>query len=349
MRSRIPLDSTRLHEARRLVVKIGSSLLVDESFHAIFYVGAPGVSRGRVHEESGLRSSIEEFLDRARVNTDGQTATDVRRTVRDHVRSDPAQRWALAPLAPAVRTLPWYGWIGLTIVIVMLAPGLVLGLLLIRMKEFGDDRREARRRAAAVGDEATGREISQPDRHVIDENIRAVTAREDHLVQNQLSHVVEVKAGWVRRATLGALLPVLNFGARRIYNQGSLFGVSTLHFVRWVLIDGGRRLMFLTNYDGSMINYVGDFVNKSWQIPSVLTAIWSNTVRFPPTRWLLFAGARDVKRFTAFLREHQVETQVWYSAYKRVTTGNINNNARIRRGLVGDFDEADTLEWLKRF
>ncbi len=31
MRSRIPLDSTRLYEARRLVVKIGSTLLVDES------------------------------------------------------------------------------------------------------------------------------------------------------------------------------------------------------------------------------------------------------------------------------------------------------------------------------
>ena len=31
MRSRIPLDSTRLQGARRLVVKIGSSLLVDES------------------------------------------------------------------------------------------------------------------------------------------------------------------------------------------------------------------------------------------------------------------------------------------------------------------------------
>jgi hypothetical protein len=231
----------------------------------------------------------------------------------------------------------------------MLAPGLVLGLLLIRMKEFGDDRREARRRAAAVGAETTGPEMAHPDRHVIDDNIRAVTVREDHLVQNQLSHVVEVKAGWVRRATLGALLPVLNFGARHIYNQGSLFGVSTLHFVRWVLIDGGRRLMFLTNYDGSMINYVGDFVNKSWQIPSVLTAIWSNTVRFPPTRWLLFAGARDIKGFTAFLREHQVETQVWYSAYKRVTTGNIINNARIRRGLVGNFNEEDTLEWLKRF
>ncbi len=320
--------------------------------HAAFYVGAWGVSVSRIHEESRLRNTIEEFLDRESVNTDGWTrwtAADVRRAVRDHVEGDPSLRCALEPLGPPVRTLPWYGRVGLTLVAVMLSPVLVLGLLLVRMKELGDDRREARRRATAVGEETTDRDVSQSERYVIDENIRAVTVREDHIVQNQLSHVVEVKPGWVRRAALGAVLPVLNFGARHIYNQGTLFGVSTLHFVRWVLIDGGCRLMFLTNYDGSMISYVGDFVNKSWQIPSALTAIWSNTVRFPPTRWLLFAGARDTSRFTAFLREHQVETQVWYSAYKRLTTGNIVNNARIRRGLLGDLDEADTLEWLRRF
>ncbi len=83
--------------------------------HAIFYVGAPGVSLSRVHEESRLRNSIEEFLDRASANIDGwtgRTATDVGRAVRDHVGGDPAQRWALEPLDPAVRTLPWYGWLG---------------------------------------------------------------------------------------------------------------------------------------------------------------------------------------------------------------------------------------------
>ena len=313
--------------------------------HAAFYIGAPGVSVSRIHEETRLRDSIEEILDRDSVNTDAWTrctATEVRREVQDQVEGDPSLRWALEPLDPPVRTLSWYGWVGLTLVAAMLSPVLVLGLLLVRMKELDDDRREARRRATAVGEETT-------DWDVTNENIRAVTAREDHLVQNQLSHVVEVKPGWVRRVALGAVLPALNFGARHIYNQGTLFGVSTLHFVRWVLIDGGHRLMFLTNYDGSMISYVGDFVNKSWQVPSALTAIWSNTVRFPPTRWLFFAGARDIPRFTAFLREHQVETQVWYSAYKRVTTGNVVNNAKIRRGLIGDLDEADTLEWLRRF
>jgi hypothetical protein len=126
-------------------------------------------------------------------------------------------------------------------------------------------------------------------------------------------------------------------------------GVSTLHFVRWEIIDGGKRLLFLTNYDGSMISYVGDFINKSWQIPSALTAIWSNTVGFPKTHWLILEGARDINRFTAFLLDYHVPTQVWYSAYKRFTTGNISNNEKIRRGLFGNLNEQETVEWLQRF
>ncbi len=116
-----------------------------------------------------------------------------------------------------------------------------------------------------------------------------------------------------------------------------------------MIIDEGKRLLFLTNYDGSMISYVGDFVNKSWQIPWALTAIWSNTVGFPDTRWLILDGAKNINRFAAFLRNHQVPTQVWYSAYKRSTNGNIMNNARIRRGLFSDLVGLDTLEWLRRF
>ncbi len=107
--------------------------------------------------------------------------------------------------------------------------------------------------------------------------------------------------------------------------------------------------MFLTNYDGSMLAYIGDFVHRSWQVPSVLTAIWTNTLRFPPSRWLVLDGARDVPRFTAFLREHAVPTQVWYSAYKGVTAGNKLNNDRIRRGLAGELGEEETRVWLRRF
>ena len=57
----------------------------------------------------------------------------------------------------------------------------------------------------------------------------------------------------------------------------------------------------------------------------------------------------DVPRFTAFLREHAVPTQVWYSAYKGITAGNKLNNDRIRRGLEADLGEGEARAWLRRF
>jgi hypothetical protein len=141
----------------------------------------------------------------------------------------------------------------------------------------------------------------------------------------------------------------LNLGARRIYNQGVLFGVSTIHFVRWVIIDKGRRLLFMTNYDGSRVAYVNDFVTRSWQVPWVLTAIWTNTIGFLKSRWLVLDGARDGAGLTAFLVRHRVPTLVWYIAYERLTTGNILNNAKIRRGLFAELDEQETAAWLGRF
>lgn len=320
--------------------------------NSILYVGAPGISVEQVHRESRLRRDIENFLDDRHRETNGWagcTADAIRNSVQEYVAGKPKLKWAIEPLGPPVRSLPWYGWLALGLTALLFLPILLLGFCLIRTREIGDERREARLPELPAHEERAPAETSPPSKSEIEENTRAVTVREDHQVQNQLSHVVEIKPGWIRRLTLAALLPMLYFGARRIYNQGSLFGVSTLHFVRWVKIDRGRRLMFLTNYDGSMIRYVADFVNKSWEIPSALTAIWSNTLGFPRSRWLIFAGARDAPRFTAFLREHQVETQVWYSAYKGDTTGNIINNARIRRGLVGDLHEESTQEWLRRF
>lgn len=321
----------------------------------IFYVGKPGISVSQVHEDASLRASIEDFLDReAAKNGDwsGQSAKDIRGAIQRFVRAEPHLAWAQESPRPPVKQLAWYEWIGVAVAALFLSPAILLGLLLVRIQEV----REDKGRGGQVADTGVSRARSSArmlavseDRDRIDRNIEEVTHIEDEIVQNQLSHVVNIKPGWLRLVTLKIVLKIMNFGGRRIYNQGGLFGVRTLHFVRWMIIDEGKRLLFLTNYDGSMLSYVGDFVNKSWQIPSVLTAIWSNTFGFPNTRWLILGGARDFNGFAAFLRDHQVPTQVWYSAYKRSTNGNVMNNASIRRDLFSDLDEQETLEWLRRF
>ncbi len=73
------------------------------------------------------------------------------------------------------------------------------------------------------------------------------------------------------------------------------------------MIDDGRRLLFLTNYDGSWENYLDDFIDKA---ALGLTGIWSNTLNFPRTRFLVLGGARDEKRFKAIARKTQAYTNV---------------------------------------
>ena len=139
-----------------------------------------------------------------------------------------------------------------------------------------------------------------------------------------------------------SVLWLVNYSTRHIFNKGSLVGVKTIHFARWVAINEDRRMIFASNYDGSVESYNDDFIDKiGWG----LNAVFSNGVGYPSTRWLLWGGASDENAFKTYLRLHQEPTQVWYPAYPTLTALNIANNAAIRRGLLGGGDET---AWLLR-
>jgi hypothetical protein len=172
----------------------------------------------------------------------------------------------------------------------------------------------------------------------------ALIAKEDIQVQNQLTHLVDIKPGLFRLFTLQAVLWAINLLAIHWFNRGSLGGIPTIHFARWVLIDNKKRLLFFSNFDGSWDNYLGDFVDKA----SVgLTAVWSNTCDFPKTWFLAWAGATDVESFKQWARDHQVQTQVWYSSCPHATVRNVMNNMQVHAGLQQPMDAQAEL-WLQR-
>ena len=73
-----------------------------------------------------------------------------------------------------------------------------------------------------------------------------------------------------------------------------------------------------------------EFIDKvAWG----LNAVFSNGVGYPRTRWLVLDGANNERAFKAFLRNRQIPTQVWYSAYDELSTINIENNAAIQGWL----------------
>jgi len=90
--------------------------------------------------------------------------------------------------------------------------------------------------------------------------------------------------------------------------------ISTIHTVRWALLDGGKRLLMASNYDGTWENYIDEFAEL---ILSGLDAIWDSSYSFPEL------GAQDVAAFKHFLRCHQAPANVFYSAYPAATVQNI--------------------------
>lgn len=57
-----------------------------------------------------------------------------------------------------------------------------------------------------------------------------------------------------------------------------------IHFARWVLLDGGRRVLFASDYDGSQESYMDDFIDR---LARGVNLVFSNGLGFPPTWWLI--------------------------------------------------------------
>jgi hypothetical protein len=141
------------------------------------------------------------------------------------------------------------------------------------------------------------------------------TFRDDVVAQNQLTLVTVLKPEDVKRAR--AVMAAIDSYSKRLAPPGSLMGISTIHFVKWLVIDNGRRLLMVSDYDGSWENYIDEFAEM---ILSGLDAIWETSYGYPPD------GARDLPAFKRFLRNHQVPSEVFFSAYPDETVLNIVND-----------------------
>jgi hypothetical protein len=177
-------------------------------------------------------------------------------------------------------------------------------------------------------------------------NLKQLVEKEDltHNVQNHMASITIVKPGWLRRVTLWAVLWAVNLLARAQATHGELGGIPSIHFAHWSMIDGGRRLLFLSNFDGSWENYLDDFIDKAHR---GLTAVWSNTVGFPRTQFLVGGGAMDGPRFKAVARDAQTVTNAWYSAYRDLTVQGIDKNSSIREYLSEPTSKQSPEAWLQ--
>ncbi|HYM72681.1 MAG TPA: hypothetical protein VET89_06840 [Stellaceae bacterium] len=172
----------------------------------------------------------------------------------------------------------------------------------------------------------------------------AIAALEDHDVTNPYIVCGYLKPGLFRLSLVVFLLWLVDYGARHIYNRGHLARVQTIHFARWVFLNGRKQMFFASNYDGSLESYMDDFINKvGWG----LNLLFSNGVGYPRTDWLISGGASDEQKFKYFIHRHQIPVQVWYKAYPGLTAVDLLRNARLRDGFErSTMSDAEIREWL---
>jgi hypothetical protein len=113
---------------------------------------------------------------------------------------------------------------------------------------------------------------------------------------------------------------------------GRMDQIGTIHFGRWTLL--GDQLLFYGNYDGSWSNYLTDFSDEAWGV----NLVWGNTIGFPPTRFIVGAGARNLEGFQAQAAEHYVPAPVFYSAYRDHSLVNLIRYLKFRDEMLEEIE-----------
>ncbi|MEM8646396.1 MAG: hypothetical protein AAGF86_08615 [Pseudomonadota bacterium] len=164
----------------------------------------------------------------------------------------------------------------------------------------------------------------------LDRHVAALAEREDYDVTNQFTVVGSVKPSLFRRWLAVALLWIIDYAARHFFIRGHLGRIQTIHFARWVFINDKKRLIFFSNYDGSLEAYMDDFINKvGWG----LNLAFGCGYGYPRVNWLLAGGAKEEGKFKYTLRRHQLPSDVWYKAYPGLTAYDLARNTRVHDAL----------------
>jgi len=294
-----------------------------------YYIAHGGLSVGQIRHDRRVRAALEAWLD-------GGDAAGTLRTMSPRAMAL-ALKAHLADLhievGPVDRGLPKGPWAKLSL-IVMLVLGIVpvaavFAVIARLVHEPEDDRQDEEHPPELVSDQ-------DPAENALEE-------AEDLQVQNGLTHVVPLKAGGFRLATLRFALWFVEETRKRYCYEGNLGGIASIHFARWSLV-GKDTLVFFSNYDGSWESYLGDFIDKAHIF---LTAIWTNTKWFPKTSFLVFEGATNEARFKRWVRTFQRRNQIWYSAYGDLSVTNVLDNAKLRELAGGPMkDDEEALAWL---
>jgi len=298
---------------------------------ATMYVNWVGRSMQQIREENTLCQVLQkQMFENGSVFQQG-SPEEIRRAAQAFVRQEVNMRrlkltsLRKAPLGWRIRNL--LNLIFIPVLLLILAPWflLYLPIFLIQLR-----RREKRDPVIAPRPSA--------------EHVHRLAEIEDHDVTNQFTAMGSVKPGLFRRWLFISLLWLIEYTTRHVYTRRYLARVPSIHFARWVYIDDKKRLVFCSNYDGSLESYMDDFINK---VAFGLNVVFSNGIGYPQTNWLFSKGAKNEQQFKYYIRRHQLPTEVWYNGHRGLTNFDLFRNSQIRNGIdQQSMTNAEAAQWL---
>jgi hypothetical protein len=295
------------------------------------YQNWPGRSVRRVREEAALRQALEGYIQSNAAALAGMRPREVHAELRSFVNKQKSSgqltlsaegvtppEWSIRNLLHLIG-IPLLVLLGLPI----LVPVGIVGFIWLRHFEKTDPEW-----------------CPRVDPHYSND----LALLEDHDVTNQFTAMGSLKPGVVRLLTTMAVLLGIDWFSRHVFTRGRLARVRTIHFARWVFLDGRKRVVFLSNYDGSLESYMDDFINK---VGFGLNLVFSNGIGYPRTNYLVKDGCSDERKFKEYLRRHQLPTQVWYNAQPGLTAIDLERNTLIRNGVeTPSMSDQEARQWV---
>lgn len=298
---------------------------------ATMYQNWRGRTVRQVLEENGLRLALEAHVQANAKEFAAKTLQEVYAALKTFV-GQQLSKGQLMLTPPASTPFRWLlgdlvHLIGVPLIVLLLSPLLLLYLPIFIY--------QLRKREKSDMEIAPGPTLDYE---------QTLASLEDYDVTNQFSAMGSLKPGLFRIWTVTFVLWVLDWTTRHIFIRGHLSRVPTIHFARWVFINQKRRLVFASNYDGSLASYMDDFINKvGWG----LNLVFSNGIGYPTTNWLVLDGSKDEQKFKYFLRRHELPTEVWYKAYPGLTAFDLKRNTLIRKGIEkSTLSGAELRQWV---
>lgn len=192
-----------------------------------------------------------------------------------------------------------------------------------------------------------------PDDHVPHDVHEDILAGEARLFArpNHMINLCDVRGrpGGMPSLMLRLWLNIVGDAGHAWFTRGRLGSAWGIKFGHWHLIDGGRRLLFVSNFDFDFGGYLDEFIRGT---PLGINMIWRWTElrarpaavpgqpavdrprSFPPTYRWGFRGCQQELHFKAYARAGMVPHLYLYQAYTQAST-EIRAATRLRQLLAG--------------